>query len=118
MPSAMPNSDKPERRKVAPRSRALLSGKLVFDNANQTMDCLIRDVTKDGAKVKMTSAVRVPSRVFLIDIKRALGIDCHVIWARPPELGLKFLKSHNLQEESSDPQIRGLRRIWVELAAR
>lgn len=114
----MADEKKPDRRKAPPRSRALLSGKLVFDNANQSIDCTIRDLTQRGAKVKISTVTPLPSHLYLIDIKRGLAFESEVIWSRPPELGLKFLKSHNLQEDLNSPLLKGMRRIWVELAAR
>jgi hypothetical protein len=109
---------KEERRKSLPRNRVLLSGKLVFDNCARTVDCTIHNKTTKGAQVKLASAEPIPARVYLIDVKNGLAIDCHVSWVRPTELGLKFLKSFDLRPETNDGELKGLRRIWMGLAAR
>ena len=42
-------------RRRAPRQRALLAAKLATDDANQTLDCVIRNLSEDGALIETTS---------------------------------------------------------------
>jgi hypothetical protein len=118
--SAVPAQDdgKKDSRRGGPRQRVLLAGKIVFDNGARSFDCTIRDLTETGAKVKMEGADLLPSTVFLIDMKRGLGIESRVAWIRPPEAGLAFLKSHDLRNPSEDPTTRTMHRLWLERMAR
>jgi hypothetical protein len=108
----------PERRRTLPRVRTLLTGKLVFDNGARSVDCIIRDKTGVGARVKLKSAEPIPSHVYLIDIKNGMALDSDVRWIKPLELGLTFLGAHDLREDVKLPALKAVRRIWMELAAR
>ena len=50
-------------RRRAPRLKSLLSGTIVFDDHNSTMDCTVRNISAWGAKVMLPEAFRIPGRL-------------------------------------------------------
>ncbi len=50
-----------ERRKF-PRSRTYLGGTMHFNHGFSSMDCLIRDLSDEGARLIFTNSVAVPGK--------------------------------------------------------
>jgi hypothetical protein len=109
----------PEQR-TGERQRVLLAGKLVYGDADLTLDCGIRNLSRRGARVRLNGAQALPNEVHLIELRNGKAFDCIVTWRRTPEFGLKFIKSYELPETVADEQktMSKLKRIWVENAAR
>lgn len=96
------------------RQRALLSGKLASGDATLTIDCVIRNISPDGALVETTSPHLIPSEMHLMQISEGIAWDAQVIWRRGNRIGLKLLDRHDLRE-TTEVQLRALRRIWSHL---
>lgn len=78
-----------ERRKGA-RPRALKGGKIAFNQHNSVIDCVVRNLTEDGAMLKVPSTAGIPQRFyFRLDSEQAFR-PCQVIWRRPDTLGITF----------------------------
>ena len=101
----------------SPRQRVLLSGRLVFGESDHTVDCLIRDLSRVGAKVRLAGVLAMPPEVWLIELKSGVAFEARVAWRRLPDIGLQFISTHNLSDPL-DARARSLRRIWVEAVAR
>jgi len=97
----------------------LLGGKVVYGNGDMSHDCVIRDQTDDGARIKLESAIPLPSQIYLIDHKKGVAYVAGVVWSSPPNHGLKFKSTMDLHDEvSKDPFFKLLRRLWLERVAR
>jgi two-component system cell cycle response regulator len=99
------------------RSRVFLHGKIVFDNGGVSSDCVIRDLSEAGAKVRLPAEMAVPHQLYLIETRRGLAYVARVTWARDAELGLEFHGSQDLQTPTS-PVFLIMRKIWLEHLAR
>ena len=82
-----------------------------------TLDCTIRDLTDKGARVRILSPVILPDEVWLIELRNGLAFECRVAWKRVPEFGLAFVSVHDLAA-TERPDLRMMKRIWVENSAR
>jgi hypothetical protein len=105
-----------ERRGVH-RARALLSGKVIVGNGSISADCIIRDLTRNGARVRISRGIGLPEDVALLVIKDGLLFEASVIWRRGDELGLVFNDRRDLRRDS-DPSRMGVRALWASLAPR
>jgi two-component system cell cycle response regulator len=101
----------------AARPRVLLSGKIIFAEGGQCMDCAIRDLSKTGARVRLNSNLPLPGELYLVELRSGIAFECRVAWRRLPEVGLQFLANYNL-ETDNDPRLKPLKRIWIEHVAR
>ena len=78
-----------ERRRVV-RQRGYLGGQIAFNRRLSVLDCLVRNLTEDGAKVECPPSVALPQDVdFTIECK-GLQALARVIWRSDKELGLSF----------------------------
>ncbi len=111
------SSLKPIERRGGHRNRALLAGKVANQDATQTLDCVIRNLSADGAMIETPTPHLVPAEMHLVQIKEGIAWDAEVIWRRGNRVGVKLNARHDLRE-STEKQLRALRAIWSQMALR
>lgn len=103
-------------RRRAPRQRALLSGKLATEDASVTLDCVIRNISPDGALIETASPHLVPREMHLVQIKDGTAWDAEVIWRNGNRIGLILKDRHDLKS-TTEKQLKALRAIWSHMVA-
>jgi hypothetical protein len=78
-----------ERRRMA-RQKSLLRGTIHFNNRRSALDCLIRDISRYGARLTFSDAVTVPDVLELHIPQKNQTLRTHVIWRRGQEVGVAF----------------------------
>lgn len=99
------------------RARTLLSGKIIVGDGLMSADCVIRDLSLKGARVRVSAAVRLSSPIGLLIVRDGLFFDAAVAWRRVDETGLIFKELYDLRTDR-DPARRNLRALWAELTPR
>ena len=107
----------PADKRRAVRRRVLFSGKLVSHDGASTIDCTIRDLSSVGAKVRLAGTAPAPTDLWLIEVREGLAFQCRIAWRDLPDVGLDFLSSYELKDADT-PELRMLKRIWIENAPR
>jgi hypothetical protein len=77
--------------RIAPRRRMLKSGKIAYSERHVTVECLVRDMSATGARLKVQGSVRAPDAFELLIPLDGLEAYCQVVWRSGPDLGVKFL---------------------------
>ena len=72
-----------------PRMRVLKSAKIVL-GASSVLDCVVRDLTNGGARVKIPNAVNLPEEVAITFDAGRTCRPCRVAWRSIGETGLQF----------------------------
>jgi hypothetical protein len=72
------------------RVRTLLGARIAFGHMAMTMDCVVRDMTPDGARLRLPSTLGVPSAFQLLLDRHDRPRHCTVIWRSEAELGVAF----------------------------
>lgn len=80
-----------QERRRATRNRAYLGAKIVFNHRYSSMDCLIRDISPDGAKLMFTNTVTIPDEFDLEIRKTGETRRIGTAWRRADEVGVSFL---------------------------
>ena len=75
------------------RRTTLKGGKIAFNAGRSTIDCTVRNLSPQGAKLQVNSVVGIPDTfdLFLGDHSRQ---SCRVIWRRLKEVGVEFVTAH------------------------
>jgi hypothetical protein len=76
-------------RRETPRQRTFKGGTIAFNGRFSTMDCLVRNLTKSGAQLNLSSTAGVPER-FELKLEREDYRPCRVTWRREDALGVEF----------------------------
>jgi len=79
----------PDRRRQ-PRLRALKAGRAILPGGHSTFDCMIRNLSRLGAKVSFESTADIPPQ-FRLRLEDGTTHDCAVKWRSPREIGVEFL---------------------------
>lgn len=77
-------------RRNSPRHRTLKSGKIVLENHTSVYDCRIRNLSEQGALLKLPSTVGIPDDFLLQIVNEDILVAAHVRWRSGTELGVQF----------------------------
>ena len=107
------DSAEPGEHRHEARRRAFLGAKLVFGAGAFTVDCVVRDISEDGARVRLPEGQPVPDILYLVEMRSGMAYEARVAWKRHPEIGLAFIHAYGLRD-ASESHLLGLKRLWIE----
>ena len=90
-----------ERRKVA-RSRCILGARVVFNNRNSTLDCMMRNHSEDGALLKFGETPYIPDQIEIVLDNRSTLMPAQVVWRAKDTVGIAFPRGRFLSELRED----------------
>lgn len=99
------------------RTRSLRTGKVVFGSFQYSRDCVIRDVSEGGVRIKIDDPDSIPGEFWLLDIKRFSAFRAQVKWRKGNELGLALDAERSL-EGSGTLEMKMLRNLAMEAKGR
>lgn len=76
--------------RASTRTRSLLRGMVIFANRMRSLDCMVRDVSENGAKLAFGDVPAIPDRFDLEIPARGQRLACRVAWRRGLEVGVAF----------------------------
>ena len=77
-------------RRAAARLRSLLRGRIVFNNGNSTLDCTVREISSDGARLEVSEVVTIPDRFDLFIPQKGETSHAVIVWRRENSIGVTF----------------------------
>jgi len=82
-----------ERRRT-PRGRTYLGTQVAFNRRASTLDCLMRNLSDDGAKLVFSGPASIPGEFDLLIHREGHSRRARVVWRQESEAGVEFLSSH------------------------
>lgn len=73
------------------RRRVLKGGKIVFNHGRSTISCTMRNVSEQGALLRVESVVGIPDSFVLVVASDEHPRTCEVVRRTANEVGVKFL---------------------------
>jgi hypothetical protein len=77
-------------RRGSQRHKSFLQGLIRFDKRRGAINCLVRDVSDEGARIILSEAVTIPDSVELQIPQRGQTFRAVVQWRHADEIGLAF----------------------------
>ncbi|SOC22955.1 PilZ domain-containing protein [Stappia indica] len=77
-------------RRSSPRHRTLKSGRIVVDGGAKIHECRVRNLSEDGALLKLPSTAEIPDRFELRIVNEDIAVAAIVRWRTATELGIQF----------------------------
>lgn len=77
-------------RRAGNRGRSFLKGRVFFNNRLSSIDCIIRDINDQGARLTFGSPVSVPEVFELAIPNKDETFRAHLIWHHGAEIGVAF----------------------------
>lgn len=84
-----------EERRATPRHRTFLQGRVFYNNRRQSVDCIIRELTEDGARLTFADPVALPHAFELHIPNRDQILRVETVWHHGKEVGVKFSKQEH-----------------------
>src|SRR3989304_2702125 len=109
---------RPEHQRKAVRQKSFLRGMIYFNNRRSSFDCLIRDITPEGARLVFSSAVTTPDVIELHVPHKEQTLSARVMWRNGEEIGVSFAQAATTDQpaEAGDLSQR-VARLEGEIAA-
>ncbi len=77
-------------RRASERQKSFLQGRIFFNNRRSSVDCLVRDISEQGAKLRFSEAIAVPEVVELYIPNKDETHRARVQWRIGEEVGVAF----------------------------
>jgi hypothetical protein len=77
-------------RRTQARHKSFLQGRIHFNNRRSSIDCLVRDFSETGAKLKVAETVAIPEVMELHIPNRDTSYRAEVQWRTGDEIGVAF----------------------------
>lgn len=77
-------------RRRSTRQKSLLRGCIYFNKRRGAVDCLIREISDEGARIIFSAAVNVPDAFELYIPQKEKTVRARVQWRHGDEMGLGF----------------------------
>jgi len=105
-----------ERRHSA-RQKSFLRGRIYYNKRRGAVDCLIRDISEEGARVIFSDTVSIPDAVELYIPQKEQTLRAHVQWRHGEEIGLAFPDNVAAGEPATGDLAERVARLESEIAA-
>jgi hypothetical protein len=83
------NQDSESRRNQ--RQRTLKDGKIIFNENRSVINCIVRDVSPTGAKLKLAATTELPTEFKLLLVSENLIAPVTCVWRKGDLMGVHFL---------------------------
>jgi hypothetical protein len=77
-------------RRVVSRQKSFLQGRIYFNHRRSSIDCLIRDYSEQGARLKFSEAANIPEAIELYIPNKEEIHRARVEWRTGNEMGVSF----------------------------
>lgn len=98
-----------EERRTLQRRRALKGARVAFGDFRFTWDCVIRNLSPDGAMVRSDHAAEIPAEFYLWDPQEMTLRRAAVAWRTASDVGMRFLDAAIPVHGTDDPRIARFR---------
>ncbi len=72
------------------RVKAFLKAQILYNNRMTTIDCIVRNLSSEGAKIALSNSVSVPSEFDLYIPLKARTYHARMIWRDATSMGVQF----------------------------
>jgi hypothetical protein len=91
-----------ERRRSA-RKKSFLRGCIYFNKRRSVADCLVRDISDDGARIIFSDSISIPDLIELYIPQKEQTLRAQVQWRHGNELGVTFGDVAQASAQPGDP---------------
>ena len=93
----------PETRKSS-RVRSLLSAQVIFNKGASTFDCIVRNISADGARLEIADSMALPAE-FELDIPhKGRAFRARIVWRGDNLVGVELADARSLRTEASNDE--------------
>lgn len=94
----------PDEPRHTARRRMLKAGMICFNDRHSTLPCTVRDLSDEGARLRLNGSVDAPDTFELFIELDGVWVECEVVWRSNNEIGVAFT-SPKIQEAPRRKQV-------------
>lgn len=80
------------------RTSEFTAGLLARDDYSEPLNCLIRDISQDGAQIRVNATLPVPEQGYMINLKTRSAHYVHAVWRRGSLTGLGLGEAYAIND--------------------
>ena len=84
-------------RRATPREPVLLPA-LLIEAGGRKRPCVILDRSEGGLRINLPGDEAAPDSFCILDLVTGMGREVEVAWRRPPELGVRTVRTYDLDQ--------------------
>ena len=84
-------------RRATPREPVLLPA-LLIEEGGRKRPCVILDRSEGGLRLNLPGDEAAPDSFCVLDLVTGMGREVQVAWRRPPELGVRTVRTYDLDQ--------------------
>lgn len=100
-------------RRASPRRKTRFKATVVYGAERSTVNCVVRDLSETGARLKLDLPGDLPTTFHLIWVADRAVLEVEAVWRSQGEMGVKFLSKHNIQGRLSS-ELAAVCRAWEQ----
>ena len=104
-------------RRQASRQKSFLRGLVYLGNSPSAIDCLVRDLSDSGARLKFSGPITAPDTLELQIPVKGQTLRAKVKWREAEEIGISFISEASAQPASDEKLAVRVERLEGEIAA-
>ncbi len=89
-------------RRQSDRRKVLWGARLASLDGGRYLRCITRDISCAGARVNIEDQLFQGTSAYFLDLRNRFAYEARVVWQRPPELGLEFIRGYRFDEVPSE----------------
>jgi len=106
-----------DERRRSSRQRSFLHGCLYFNNRRSAIDCLVRDISRTGARLLFSQTATIPDVVDLHIPQKEQWLKARVQWRSGEEVGVAFEQAPAVSTSGTGDLAQRVEQLENELAA-
>lgn len=75
------------------RVRCFLSARILFNNGASTIDCMVKNIAKEGAKIEIAHSLSIPAEFDLLVPQRGRTYRSKMVWRDVDSIGVEFIEA-------------------------
>lgn len=83
-------------RRTHPRHKVFIKGRIYFNNRLSSMNCMVREMSEQGARLEFSENVTLPDMFELYLPNKEEYFRAHVIWRKGRDIGISWTLEVNL----------------------
>ena len=95
-------------RRQSERRKVLWGSRLASMGGDHYMRCTTKDISSAGARISIEDQQFQESDAYFLDLRNRFAYEARVVWKRPPELGLQFIRGYRFDEVPSEALRRNI----------
>jgi hypothetical protein len=115
-PQSVEVSKMPESRR-ADRIKSFLRAQILFNHRMTTIDCLIKNISSDGARIEVGKTISIPTEFEIYIPHKNKTHSARMVWRDANAMGIEFIatEANAIPEEAQpDTQVLRLRALEME----